>query len=75
MTETWRDVKWIYDDRVGVVFTRVDGRTKIICAVPEGDCQDEIGRAIAHAWNVDLAATQWSRELFNVDDSAKTLES
>ena len=80
MTETWRDVKWVYEGE-GFVGAYVKGKEEfLVCYVPVGDCQDLIGRAIAHAWNMDLAVTQswrayrsWrerqTRELFAVDDS------
>ena len=70
MTETWRDVKWKYDN-IGRVIARVDGEIKTVCFVQVVPDADSIGRAIAHAWNVDLAATQWSRELFMINDSLK----
>ena len=75
---TWRDVKWYYDGNgsMGCVLACVNSNSEhfIVCIVPAGDCQDEIGRAIAHAWNVDLAAARSWRELFGVDDLIKTRE-
>ena len=66
--KTWRDVKWEYNG-TGRVIARVDGEIKTICFVPFIPEGDLLGRAIAHAWNVDLAATRSWRELFGVDDS------
>ena len=64
---TWRDVKWRYDD--GYVYARINGEAILICYVPPSDEADMLGRAIAHAWNVDLAAARSWRELFGVEDS------
>lgn len=62
--KTWRDVKWKYEGE-GCVWTYVKGEEEfLVCYVPVSVTQDEIGRAIAHAWNVDLAQTEWTRELF-----------
>ena len=71
---TWRDVKWVYFVKVGWVMACVPAGAVLVCSVPEGDCQDEIGRAIAHAWNVDLAAARSWRELYSIDDSVRTRE-
>ena len=69
---TWRDVKWRYEDQG--IFAEVKGQVILVCSVPVGPDTDSIGRAIAHAWNVDLAAAQSWRELFGVDDSVRTRE-
>ena len=66
---TWRDAPWVYFAKVGGVMACVSTGAVCVCSVPEGDCQDEIGRAIAHAWNVDLAAARSWRELYGIDDS------
>ena len=65
---TWRDVKW--EHYCGRVYAQ-DSKDTLVCIVPESLGSDRaiIGRAIAHAWNVDLAAAQSWRELFAVDDS------
>ena len=71
---TWRDVKWKYV--VGHVYARVDGKSVLICVVPDslGPNRSLVGRAIAHAWNVDLAAARSWRELFGVEDQLKNRE-
>ena len=59
----WKISKWEYDD--GHIYARINDNAIIhVCEITTCGNTDEIGRAIAHAWNVDLAATQWSRELF-----------
>ena len=65
---TWRDVKWEYDGK-GCVYASVDGLPIAVCFVPSRKDRDSIGRAIAHAWNVDLAAARSWRELYGVEDS------
>ena len=65
---TWRDVKWHYEDQE--VYAEVEGTVVVVCYVPAGPDTDLIGRAIAHAWNMDLAQAEWARELFAVDDSS-----
>ena len=72
---TWRDVKWTYkNDRV---YTQ-DGKSTVVCVVPASagsdTDRDSIGRAIAHAWNIDLAAARSWRELFGVEDQLKNRE-
>jgi hypothetical protein len=64
---TWRDVKWEYDDSIKYVIARVDDDDIIVCYVPPSSTRDSIGRAIAHAWNIDLAAAQSWRELYGID--------
>ena len=71
--KTWRDVKWRYDGG-GSVYARVNGKAVHVCYVSPGIDRDLLGRAIAHAWNVDLAAAQSWRELYGIDDSVKTRE-
>ena len=55
---TWRDVKWEYDIANRRVIAHVGGENIIVCVVPPSYDGKLIGRAIAHAWNVDLAAAQ-----------------
>ena len=62
--KTWRDVKWAYDNKSGCVVALVDDKVVTICYTPDIVDAATIGRAIAHAWNMDLAAARWARELF-----------
>lgn len=66
---TWRDVSWEYDCANRRVIAIVDDMIVTICKVPWCPDTNFLGRAIAHAWNVDLAAAQSWRELYGIDDS------
>ena len=65
--KTWRDVKWKYEDQE--VYAEVEGQVVLICYVPAGPDTDSIGRAIAHAWNIDLAAEIAWWALYGIEDS------
>ena len=56
--KTWRDVKWAYDNKSGCVVALVDDKVVTICYTPDIVDAATIGRAIAHAWNMDLAVEQ-----------------
>jgi hypothetical protein len=64
---TWRDVKWEYEQ--GRIIARIDGEVVTVCYLltPLDGNTDLLGRAIAHAWNIDLAAAQSWRELYGID--------